>query len=376
MEKSRVSLLVFLWTNWRGIRSLVPHLIGPPSHWSPSHWSPNSLVPQYILGAHWSPISLVPHITGPPSHWSPFSFVTPSSANPNGPPSHWSPISLVPLLRIAAEMLTPSVTRILNHSLISGVVPQDWKIARVTPVYKRKGDKNDRSNYRPISVLGSISMIMEREVHSQILSYFIKHDLITIDQFAFLKNHSTTGCLHRIIDGWYEALNEGEFVMACFFDIKKCFDSINHAILLRKLALYGIRGPELQCFQNYSSGRRQSLSCNGTNSGICNISTGVPQSSTLGPFLFLIFINDLPQHIRTGSSNIFAGDSAIYTTGKSFMETKATQVTRATLNAEIPLGRLDQYITPNSKHIGVIAPHPINVREYPPPTSSPILNNM
>ena len=92
------------------------------------------------------------------------------------------------LLRIAAELLTPSVTRILNHSLISGVVPQDWKIARLTPVYKGKEDKNDRSNYRPISVLGSISMIMEREVHSQILSYFIKHDLITIDQFAFLIN--------------------------------------------------------------------------------------------------------------------------------------------------------------------------------------------
>ena len=81
-----------------GIRSLVPHLIGPPSHWSPTHWSPNSLVPQYIIGAHWAPISLVPHITGPPSHWSPYSFVTPSSANPNGPPSHWSPISLVPHL--------------------------------------------------------------------------------------------------------------------------------------------------------------------------------------------------------------------------------------------------------------------------------------
>ena len=81
-----------------GIRSLVPPLIGPPSHWSPSHWSPNSLVPQYIIGAHWSPISLVPHIIGPPSHWSPFSLVTPSSANPNGPPSYWSPISLVPHL--------------------------------------------------------------------------------------------------------------------------------------------------------------------------------------------------------------------------------------------------------------------------------------
>ena len=107
-----------------------------------------------------------------------------------------------------------------------------------------------------------------------------------------------------------------------FFYIKKCFDSINHAILLQKLALYGIGGPELQWFQNYLSGRRQSVSCNGSNSGICNISTGVPQGSTLGPFLFLIFINGLPPHIRTGSGNIFAYDSAIYTTGKPFMETK------------------------------------------------------
>ena len=146
-------------------------------------------------------------------------------------------------------------------------------------------------------------------------SYIELHNYLHFSKTILLY---TTGCLHRIIDDWYEALNEGEFVMACFFDIKKCLDSINHAILLQKLAFYGIRGPELQWFQIYLIGRRQSVSCN----GICNISTGVPQGSTLGPFPFLIFINDLPHHIRTGSSNIFAGDSAIYTTGKSFMETK------------------------------------------------------
>ena len=101
------------------------------------------------------------------------------------------------LLRIAAALLTPSVTRILNNSRISGIVLHDWKITRVTPVYD---DKRDRSNYRPTSVLGSISMIMERNDHSQILSYFIKHNLIIIDQFAFLKKHFTTGCLHRMID--------------------------------------------------------------------------------------------------------------------------------------------------------------------------------
>ena len=90
----------------------------------------------------------------------------------------------IKLLRIAAALLTPSVIRILNDSRISGIVQQDWKITRVTPVYD---DKRDRSNYRPTSVLGSINMIMERNDHSQILSYFIKHNLIIIYQFAFLK---------------------------------------------------------------------------------------------------------------------------------------------------------------------------------------------
>ena len=79
------------------------------------------------------------------------------------------------------------------------IVSQDWKVTRLTAVYKEKGDKRDRSNYRPMSVLGSISMIMERKDHSQILSYFIKHNFIIIDQFAFLKKHFTKGCLHRII---------------------------------------------------------------------------------------------------------------------------------------------------------------------------------
>ena len=117
-------------TDLCGIRSLVPHLIGPPSHWSPSHWSPNSLVPQYIIGAHWSPISLVPHITGPPSHWSPFSFVTPSSANPNGPPSHWFPISLVPQLISLPSHWSPNWHPCITHSIGP---PSHWSPRLIGP---------------------------------------------------------------------------------------------------------------------------------------------------------------------------------------------------------------------------------------------------
>ena len=110
--------------------------------------------------------------------------------------------------------------------------------------------------------------------------------------------------------------------MSCFFDVQKCFDSINHDELIKKLSLYGIQGTELAWFKNYLKDRQQFVSLNGEISSPQIIKTGVPQGSALGPFLFLIFINDLPQHITNAHSNIFADDSVIYTMGKSANETR------------------------------------------------------
>ena len=167
----------------------------------------------------------------------------------------------------------------------------DWKLALVTPVFKRKGSKTDQISYRPIFVLGFIIMIMEKEVQAQLMTYFIDHDFLSIDQFAFLKNHSTVGCLHRIMDDWYEAINEGEIIMACFLDIKKCFDTIDHTLLLKKLSMYGIREMELTWFKHYLADRHQFVSCNGSDSSRLGIKTGVPQGSALGPFfLYLLMI--------------------------------------------------------------------------------------
>ena len=225
------------------------------------------------------------------------------------------------LLRLVAIHIAPSLTNVLNMSLKVGVVPADWKLARVTPIYKGNGKKNDENNYRPISVIANISMLMEREVHSQIMEYFIEHHFFTIDQFAFLKRHSTITSLHRMLDEWYEAINENEFIISCFFDIQKCFDSINHEILLKKLSLYGITGNELKWFKNYLNERRQYVLCNNKESDVREVVTGVPQGSALGPLLFLIFVNDFPQHIRNASCNLFADDASVYVFGKDLNQT-------------------------------------------------------
>ena len=201
----------------------------------------------------------------------------------------------------------------MNLSLDTGVIPSDFKIARVTPVYKGKGSKWEESNYRPISVLPTLAMILEKEVQKQILDYFIQHDLISIDQFAYLKNHSSISCLHRLLDDWLEAINNGEYVMSCFTDVKKCFDTIDHEILLHKLKLYGINDLEHMWFKNYLNNRKQFVFANGFSSNTSHVTTGVPQGSALGPFLFLIFINDMPQHMKYSQCNMFADDNSLNT---------------------------------------------------------------
>ena len=226
------------------------------------------------------------------------------------------------LLKLGAEILAPSITSLFNSSVETGRIPNDWKYARVTPIYKGKGDKNMHGNYRPISVLCHISKILEREIQTQLMEYLTDHALVNIDQFAFLKSHSTQTCLHRLVDDWLEAMDDDEIIGACFLDIQKCFDTINHKLLLQKLAYYGINDNELQWFTNYLHERQQSVFCNGMLSKPEQIDIGVPQGSILGPILFLLYVNDLSQHIPNGSCNMYADDVAVYLSGTDIVDVK------------------------------------------------------
>ena len=227
------------------------------------------------------------------------------------------------LLNIAAPYVSETLTAIFNLSLKTGIVLDDWKYARVTPIYKGKGDKEVLSNYRPISVVSHIAKIVEKLVQNQFISYLLSHNFITVEQSAFLRNHSTVTCLHRVIDDWHEALNEREVVAVCFFDISKCFDAISHELLLLKLQYHGVNENELNWFKSYLTGRKQKVSINGNLSKPNNVMIGIPQGGVLGPVLFLLFINDIIQSVNTGTCNIFADDVAIYCNGSDTNEVES-----------------------------------------------------
>ena len=221
------------------------------------------------------------------------------------------------LMKLSAKVISLHIAFLFNLSISTGVVPDDWKYARVTPIYKGKGDTEYEGNYRPISVICHIAKLIEKEIQVQLLHYLIQHDFICLDQSAYLKFHSTQTSLHNTVDEWLQNIDDQLLTAVCFLDISKCFDTIDHSILLNKLNRYGIRDNECKWFLSYLSDRKQVVYFNNELSAEEDISIGVPQGSTLGPLLFLIYVNDLPQYVNNGRISMYADDTVLYCTGKT-----------------------------------------------------------
>ena len=214
------------------------------------------------------------------------------------------------LLKLAADIVGPSLAGIFERSINTGIFPAEWKLARVTPIFK-KGSKSDLDNYRPISVTPIVSKIFERIVFDQLYQYLNENNLLTNCQSGFRSLHSTLTALLEATNNWSVNIDNGLLNGVVFIDLKKAFDTIDHEILLRKLASYGADKNALAWFDSYLSHRSQKCNVNGNLSNAKELSCGVPQGSIIGPLLFLIYINDLPNSLSIASAKMFADDTHI-----------------------------------------------------------------
>ena len=201
---------------------------------------------------------------------------------------------------------------IFNLSLKTGVVPIQFKIAKVIPIFKA-GDSTSMDNYRPISLLSTFSKILEKLVAARLLSYLNQNSILSKWQFGFRSCHSTIHPMVHFLNEITDSLNKKKHSIAIFCDLKKAFDTCDHNILLLKLKRYGVTGTELQWFESYLTKRKQFVSIKNHSSSLLEISLGVPQGSILGPLLFLLYINDLPLSSKF-LSLLFADDTTLVIT--------------------------------------------------------------
>ena len=216
----------------------------------------------------------------------------------------------VKILKLSATVLAPIISKLINLSFSVGIFPDRLKIAKIIPVFKG-GEHEEISNYRPISILNSISKIFERSMSNRLLEFLKLNNILSNCQFGFCKNSSPQLAITQLIDKILQDLANGKYSVSIFLDLKKAFDTLDHNILLEKLQYYGIKNVYHKWFTSYLSNRKQCTIINNSVSDFSNLITGVPQGSTLGPLLFLLYINDIVESSKILKFTLFADDTNI-----------------------------------------------------------------
>ena len=201
------------------------------------------------------------------------------------------------VIKLAARDILPAVTHIVNLSLSQSTFPSIWKHAKVIPLLK-KDDPLVPKNYRPVALLPILSKILEKAVFLQLVEYLDNHNLLSPNHHGSRRYHNTATALIQMYDQWIEEMEDGKLVGIMMIDLSAAFDMVDHQLLLEKLELLGLEEGVILWILSYLSGRCQSVFIDGCLSPPLGIECGVPQGSILGPPLYIIFTNDIPDLVH------------------------------------------------------------------------------
>ena len=214
------------------------------------------------------------------------------------------------ILRLAADELAPALTLIFNSSIKTGDLPDDWRTANITPIFK-KGDRTTASNYRPVSLTSISCKLLEHIFHRHIMNHLDTHNILTDKQHGFRSKHSCESQLLQTIHDLIHTLDNNKQTDIIIMDFSKAFDTVPHNRLLYKLNKYGINGHIHTWISHFLTKRTQRVVVDGEHSDWAPVRSGVPQGTVLGPLLFLLYINDLPLNISS-TVRLFADDCVMY----------------------------------------------------------------
>ena len=214
------------------------------------------------------------------------------------------------VLRELADECAKYLTLIFQKCLQEKATPEIWKTANGTAIFK-KGDRFKASNYRPVSLTCICCKIMEHVIVSNVMKHLTSHNILCDEQHGFRNRRSCETQLVTLVDELASGLDKGKQYDLAVLDFSKAFDRVPHRRLLAKLENYGVRGNTLGWIQAFLSNRTQTVVVDGASSDPEPVVSGVPQGSVLGPILFLVFINDLPQQVQS-RTRLFADDCTLY----------------------------------------------------------------
>ena len=215
------------------------------------------------------------------------------------------------VVKQSSHIISPLLSVLYNECMKDGIFPDDLKIGRISPIYK-KDNEELLENYRPVSTLAVFGKIFEKIIYNRLYSFFQSQNTLYENQYGFRRGHSTSHALNFSVNYVESCLKKKQHVLGIFIDLSKAFDTVPHQELLSKLENYGIRGNANKLIASYLSNRFQYVSVLGEDSEKLPVLYGVPQGSCLGPLLFIIYINDISRSTELGKFVLFADDTNIF----------------------------------------------------------------